>query len=408
MSIIKATIPLIVGAIGSRGLSLALRIAAAASLSISAYSEYSLKVALFITLIPLSTLSVSFGLSKLSTEKDLETLSASSTAAFYLILSLSIISTFVFYTLIPDDISKTNSAFLIACTLIGFISQGLISIGIGVNMAQLNTKRASKIELIDSTIKLIACGSVITISQLNFIDLFSVYAASSIITAIITKPQINLKLSPPKNLQPIKSLAKTCAIYSACSLTIFVFFYQAREILYSIDKTLAAQLDLAIALYSIPKMIMASIVRATIPLSNSGKYGGITKKELAVLTIICGLSSLSIFLAAKTPATQIAFELISLEKYSPALIPLSILILGAAFDLAFGIKSGILFSQNRQWITLTACIISVLALYPALRPLLSWAGLTGAATIMSATYVFLVVAIKTIETIAGKRLEDKN
>lgn len=408
MSIIKAAVPLIIGAIGSRGLALLLRIVVAASLTINAYSEYALEVALFITLMPLATLSIAIGLSKLSSGKDLEILRISATASYYIVLSLSILATFIFYFLLPAEISHKNAASLIACVLIGFISQGVISIEIGTSMAKLDTKRASRIELIDSGIKLIVCISFIKIDHLDFIDLFSAYAASSILTAIVIKPKIDLSLSGEKLLCTAKSLAQACAIYSACSLTIFIFFYHIRENLYSIDKTLAAKLDLAIVLYSIPKMIMVSFVRAAIPLNNSGKYQGISRRNILALTALCGIASFFLILAEQNQLLSPVFKLVSIEEYSSALTPLSILILGAAFDLSFGIKSGILFSQNNQRVTLAACIFSVLLLYPTVAPVLNLIGLTGAATIMAATYAILLLSVKIIEKFGGVNFEAKN
>lgn len=397
MSLLKVAIPLIYGAVASRGLSLILRLFVAANLAINLYSEYTLQVALFITLLPLATLSIATGLSRISSKKDEDLLDIYAIACLYIVFALSFLSTCLFIYLIPDEISQEASMLFIMCVFAGFLSQGIIAISAGTKLAKLEARSASKIEVLDSAIKLLFCSGFIFIPWVDFISLFLVYSACSMLTALLVMPRFCFQIPLRKILTAIKSLVRDCTYYSTCSLIILLFFYVVRESLYETDKVLAAQMDFALLLYSIPKLVMASIARAVIPVAGRHHLRVMNPKQTLSLFLLCCAVALSIYMIRNSSPVFVIFSILSIDEFLPSLTPLSLLIVTAIFDLKFGVKSSLFFSQGKQLITLSACALSFSLLYFIVEPLLIDLELVGAALLIGTLYICLLFWMFLIE-----------
>jgi len=402
VSLIKQSIPLIFSASSARGIAFLQRWIAAISLTITAYSDYSIYVSLFLSLIPLSTLSLSSTLSKISSLQERETLALAAASGIRITTIFSIISSAIFLWISPGELKNPTTAIII---FIGFLSQGIISVKTGVCLAHLDFKNASIIEIYDSALKFLFCGTYLIFeTNPDAQTLFTIYTSSSIITILTLNKKTTITAFSKKSEYSALRIIRDCAGYALTSTIILAYFYYIRTSVYEIDKYLAAQLDFAILLYSIPKMIMAALAKSVIPISNSKHNNKLKIQKYATIFLLSGvILFLTITTLHDTSIVKKIFTILKLEEFTDSLIPLSVLILGSAFDLVFGLKSGINFSKGKHWLTFLSCLIAISALTPITKSICNQFGTTGAAALMSISYALFVAFMIVIEKTRGAK-----
>ena len=384
----------------SRALSLLLRLILAVLLSVTSYAEYGIQVALFISLIPLSTLGVSAGISRFSSAEKREYIDDYSCAAIYLVSVLSLIAVIAFCNFLPEDIYDGYSWLAISCLTIGFLCKGILSVYVGSMLARLDTKSAGREEFIDTLIKLFVCATYVLFIDDDSASIFLLYTVSSLATLLLIRPKIKIFMPLDRFRFCCFEIFKACIVYSACSLMVMALFYYVRSSLYDIDKALAAQLDVALLIYSVPKVFMSSMARASIPLGGAGHHG-LSFRHVSVIFFIFAFLGLVLLLAYYAGVITSLFDFLQLSSYADSIIPLAILLLGGAFDLYFGVKSGVLFSKGRQKITLYSVIFAIGVLLPVSHYALSNYGVLGSAVIVSLTYILLIIFMSFFDRFLG-------
>ncbi|WP_417792224.1 hypothetical protein [Stutzerimonas xanthomarina] len=349
-------------------------------------------------LIPFATFSVSSSLSRIATEKTNNELNIAIASSLRIIFLASIVSTLLFYLFSPKELTPTIPGLFIV--MLGFCAQGLIAISSGTSIAKLNFKKASKIENADAAIKLMVCASLLYCFGLSSVELFYLYISSSVFTLIFVDRSIFLSLNLTQNIRQLAVVIKGCAGYTFCSAVILFYFYLIRSTLFELDKGLAAHIDFAIMFYSIPKMAMSAMSRSIIPIVASKGIGVVAAKKEILITGVVGLvASVCLYVAASSSFVAWFFNIMQIPDFSYSILPLSIIMAGAVFDLIFGLISGANFARGKQNITLIACSLSVLLVLPFIKEIIFSYGIVGASLLIVAIYPIFLIFILLVEEV---------
>ena len=405
--VIKFGSMLLVGSIAARFFALLFRYFAMTRLEIEDYAKLSIYISQYLTLLPLATLSMSTTLSKVLVNQNEQNKKIILFQSGHIVLISAIFAGFVYglidawSTAIDFDWIKTSFV------LLSYFCASYISLIVGSALANGDFYKVAVIESSESGLRLI----------LLFVFLFVGLADEKwlLYSFLLGSPFLFFVFFAPKLFEtPIYYLSRQKKIdfyygsilshsgyLSIISLFTLSYSLWLRYRLIDVSLSDVAFFDLALVLYSIPKLVFASIVRPVVPIAAKKEKKHIVlihPKKIFVPFLFFVVVMLCIYLL---DILRFVFQWIGLVQYISAIPIFLILIIMAPFDFLFGYFSAHLQGAGKiRYVTISVVISICLTLLPALFLINSW-GAVGAAISFSFVYIVACVlcayfSIKTI------------
>lgn len=351
----------------ARGSMFVFRYIAAVNLTTEQYGQLSLYISLFLSIATFASFGVGGTLSKWAVRKAQSEQSRKILYVNALLLigctTLIGFGAFVFAL-------RLNSPQLVIPSILGGAALGLFSwsylqIFIGFNLADFKFSRVSLYEAGDGLIKLLImlCFSLLLASVNQKVFIFA-FCYGYVVLFLITCFNTPLLFRKPFAGNPIKlvdkliftKLATHSSVLMLISLSTLLNGYMLRSFLSRSSATDVAIFDMAITLYSIPKMIFASLVRPVVPYASRmcGQKIPVPNMRLMGTVFVGGMLLLYVFYLSG--AMQFFFNKIGLGAYYRSVPIFLLLLMGAPFDLCFGLLSG--FFQGAGKVRIV-CLVAV-------------------------------------------------
>lgn len=342
---------LLIASLVARGSMLVFRYIAALRLTIEDYGLLSIYISLFLSMASLSSFGIGGTLAKLAVKKDKIQTEVDPLYCNAILLTsfTTLIAICSFAVVLNMSAPKLTSARILSVTGLGFLLWSYFQVSIGFSLARFKFALVAIYEAGDGFFKLALAAAVALIWDFSkpesfvlcfclayvFLFALSLYFNSNTIGISIF---INyIKCFDWVVLKKITSHSFALMLISFVNL---LYGFLLRFFLSGTSNSDVAIFDMAITLYSIPKMIFAALVRPVIPYAavNSTQKISVPRLDRFLILFLASMTLL-IYLDSSGHMDRL-FSVVGLGAYAKAFPLFILLLIGSPFDLCFGFLSG--------------------------------------------------------------------
>lgn len=405
---IKLASALLIGSIAARLFALLFRYTAMTTLEVEDYAKLSIYISQYLTLLPLATVSMSTTLSKLLVNQSDQNKNVILFQAGLITLIGSIVAGLLYGLIDAWPTINDFDWLIVSFVLSSYLCAGFLSLKVGSELARGSFNKVAIIEFSESALRFFALLSVFSIGLVGahwffYSFLFGAPLLLILVStlSIIKRPLfISSRGNKGNNIYSwlLFSHSGSLAIISLLTLG---FALWLRYRLLEVSLAAVAFFDVALVLYSVPRLVFASVVRPVVPLAaGSDKKRVILIKPRKAITLFLFFSA-AILCIYTVDLVQTIFGWFGLSQYISAVPTFLILLILSPLDLLFGYFSAFLQGVGKiQYVTMSVAISAGLAILPAFILTSAW-GAAGAALSLGLFYFFACVscafvAVKTV------------